>query len=223
MIVYHTPRDYHLHVRRHYIYYRWIQEPVVWTYTDGYWEIDNYPYYVDNGYRYRYNPVETCKYDLVDGNDYTVVRQFEDACNVAFDRCAVERDNLNRPIGLDRFFCAESVDDDLIVEDRTEYNPLPTDMTAARQATIEAYLKDKSFLDLFNDGREGIGNCKIEKRFLKKCRYMVKVDGKSFPDPTGAICSAPEKAELVGCKESNQKGNAGCILEKAILQGHCHQ
>jgi hypothetical protein len=211
-----------MHVSRHYIYRRWIQEPVIWTYTDGYWDIDGYPYYVDDGYRYRYNPVETCRYDLVDGNDYTAVQTFEDACNVAYDNCAILMEQMNQQINSDRYFCAEPVDDDLVVDDTTEYNPLPTDITAQRQAAIESFLQGKTFIDLYKAGRDGVGKCKIEKKGLfASCKYMVKVEGKPFPDPTGYICSSAEKAELVGCKEPNQKGNAGCILEKAVLQGYC--
>jgi hypothetical protein len=228
VIRYHYPRDYHVVVHRRHIYRRWIQEPVIFTYYNGYWEIDSYPYYVHQGYRYRYNPVELCQYDLVDGADYTLAgRTSLMACNQAYDTCAAQRDELNRAEGVERFFCAESVDDDLLPSEEDTYLPLPTDMTPERQAVIEAYLARNNLMDIFNDGWYGGiegGACRIVKLRGNEhgCRWMVKVGEEFYPDIKGSVCSTPKQAALIGCNVGDEKLNAGCILEKAVTEGYCH-
>lgn len=223
---YRSPRDYHVSVRRYHIYQDWIQEPVEFYYNDGYWDFDNYPYYVDNGYRYRYSRVDQCQYDLVDGNDYTVFGRTDlVACKTAYDRCAIARDTLNQGVGMERYFCAESVDTDLRVSDGSEYFPLPNTMSETKRAAIEEYLRGMSKRDIYNDGRKyGVGECSIVKLRGNAfgCNYMVQVGSKFFPDPKGSVCAKPERAALIGCREEGQKNNAGCILEKAILEGYCH-
>jgi hypothetical protein len=104
-IRYAYPRDYYRLVNRRFIYRSWLQEPVYWHYGNGYWDIDGYPYYVYRGYRYRYSPVELCQYELVDGNNYSVVKTYSQAaCSVAFDKCAVDRDAMNRTVAMERYF-----------------------------------------------------------------------------------------------------------------------
>ncbi len=222
---YTTPRHYHVIVNNYYIYNEWLLEPVDFYYTDGYWEIDNYPYYVDNGYRYRYSTVDQCQYDLVDGDSNTVAGRTElMACNEAFDLCAADRDVRNTEVGMDRFFCAESVDPDLRQEGQTTYYPLPQVISEAEQKQIAEFLKGKDVRKIWKAGyRQGVGTCSIVKLRGNEhdCKWMINVKGKHFPDANGGICSAKDRAALIGCEEDGQKNNAGCILKKAVLEGQC--
>ena len=126
---------------------------------------------------------------------------------------------------MERFFCAESVDDDLGSANGSEYFPLPNTMSDAKRSEIEAYLLGTSERDIFEDGRQyGVGPCVVVKLRGNEhgCKYIVKVGEKFFPDAEGSVCSEDQRAALIGCRENDQKNNAGCILEKAILEGYCH-
>lgn len=217
-----NPRDYYTHVPRSHIYRNWVLWPVVFTYTDGYWVLDGYPYYVHMGYRHRYDPVETCHYQLVDGNDYTIVKDFEvKECSKAYDECAVARDDLNRPIGLERFFCAEAVEADQANEATDTYSPMPNPMDEQKRAAIASFLQGKSNLDLQEDGYNGgIGKCLIYKLRGNPdgCKWIVTVGDEYYPDTEGSICSAT--ADKIGCY-GPEKDTVGCILRKAIEEGYC--
>lgn len=223
---YPTPRHYYSNVYRRHIYRSWLFEPVRYGYYNGYWWMDSYPYYVHNGYRYRYNPVELCQYDLIDSQDYTVVKTYPvQACNVAYDICAVERDTANQ--GSDRFYCAERVDEDLRNENTTEYSSSPTDISDDQQAAIDSYLADKSLLDIFNDGYNyGINSCVVVGLTGNEddCDYIVKVgsDEEWYPELDGSICSDNSVAAKMGCAVGTEEENTGCILQKAIQEGYCH-
>jgi hypothetical protein len=80
--------------------------------VNGYWTIDNYPYYVYNGYRHRYSTYDYCNYQLVDQYDHRVVQTYwNQVCNVGYDSCSYERDRLNSQIGEYRYFCSETYRD----------------------------------------------------------------------------------------------------------------
>lgn len=226
-VIYTTPRAYYTHVSRRYVYRRWIQEPVIFTYSDGYYDMDGYPYYVHHGYRYRYNPIETCKYELVDGDNYQTVREYaEQACTQAYDTCAVERDTMNRAIGMERYFCAEAVDSDLEQQDTTTYQPTAVEITEAQRSAIEQFLLGKDNSDVFKAGP--VGKCSIVKigglfssgnKF--GCKYVVKVSDKAFPLTDESICSEEAQAEAMECNVGTEKENAGCIMTAAIKAGYC--
>ncbi len=228
-IVYGSPRAYYRHVSQRHIFYRWIQEPVVFEYNDGYWDIDNYPYYVYHGYRYRYSPVEMCKYDLVDGNDYTTVRTYEQACTGGYDACAIERDTMNHTIGMERYFCAEAVDEEFEQSNASTYQSTPVTIGDVKRAAIVAFLEGKTFKDLFKAGKaKKAGKCVIKKQgwLLDPqndfgCKYVVKVSDKAFPLVDGSVCSEDTQAALVGCNVGTEKENAGCILQQAVQAGYC--
>jgi hypothetical protein len=219
-----APRDYYSNVGRHHIYRRWVLFPVMFTYGNGYWAIDGYPYYVHNGYRHRYNLVEKCQYQLIDGNDYTVVKDFGIVeCNAGYDACATERDALNRPLGVERFFCAEAVDEDLQNTNTDEYSPYPVTMDAAKKAAVSAYLSGMSFAGLWEDGyKGGVGSCLIYKLRGNEhgCKWTVTVGDEYYPNTNGEVCSAT--ASLVGCDVGDEKDNVGCILKQAVQEGLCH-
>jgi hypothetical protein len=225
------PRDYYTHVGHHYIYRRWVQYPVNYWYTDGYWDIDGYPYYVNRGYRYRYNPVEMCQYELVDAENYTTVKVYPlQACTTAYDQCAGERDTMNRTVAMERYFCAEAVDNDLAQANDSEYQGSAVEMTEAKKAAIAAYLEDMSFKDLYKDAaNNGVGTCTITNvggvfgnRSAYDCKYQVNVGSKAYPAVNGSVCSNDAAAEAVDCAVGNEKENAGCILKQAIQSGYCH-
>lgn len=238
---YASARDYWRSVSRVHIYRVWIQWPVEDRYTDGYWEIGNYPYYVHHGYGYRYNPVETCKYQLVDGETYTVAIQYnENACDFAYNECALDRDTFNAEVGMDRFFCAEGVDPDL-GNDGTQYNPLPDSTTtlplpvpapvpapapqisAAHQAQIDQ-IRGLSPKDVWKEGwYKGVGECAIIKLSGNPldCRWIISARGEWTPDAEGSVCSEDAQAAKVGCNLGDEKKNIGCILQKAVTEGKC--
>jgi hypothetical protein len=224
-----TPRAYWTTVPHYYIYRRWVQWPVAYWYNDGYWDIDGYPYYVHRGYRYRYNPVEMCQYELVDGDSYTTVRTFPvDACTVAYDACATERDHLNRQINLERYFCAEAVDNDLEAKPE-EYVGSVNNIQDAQAAAIAAFLADKDYRDIFDAAKDSmVGKCNISKvgglfgmGNPHGCKYQVNVGGKAFPVADGSVCSDDKSADEIGCSVGNEKENAGCILQVAVQAGYC--
>ncbi len=94
-----------------YVYVNWIFYPAS-GYNNGYWTIDNYPYYVFNGYRYRYSHLDTCNYQLVDSWNHDVVDTFwNQTCNTGYDACSYQRDRMNSQMGDFRYFCSETFRD----------------------------------------------------------------------------------------------------------------
>ncbi len=237
-VIYSNPRAYYVHIERRFIFRTWVQEPVYDSYTDGYWEMDDYPYYVHEGYRYRYNPVETCHYQLVDGEDYQIAQDYsENACDYAYNECAVDRDAYNTQVGSDRFFCGEAVDPDLS-NDGTGYTPLPDTQSApapiptpvpvprvnpALQAQIDS-LAGQSNKDIWKMGwNEGIGSCVVVKLSGNplNCRWIVKSNELWMPMADGSVCSQDIQAAQVGCNVGNEKENIGCILKQVVVAGKC--
>jgi len=212
-------------ISRSYIYYRWIMFPVYYTYSPGYYVFDNYPYYVYNGFRYRYSQVDQCQYDLVNGADNSVVRRTDlIACSVAYDQCAADRDAMNQSIGLDQYFCAEAVEGDLQTTTTDEYNPVPTNLSVEQQASINSYLSGLSLHGLFTKAYYGgAGSCAIVKLRGNEhgCNYIITVNDEYFPDPEGEICSQDTQAAQAACNVGDEKENAACLIEKAILEGYC--
>lgn len=102
--------NYYNHVvryNRNYIRGNWIFYPQ--TYSNGYYVIDQYPYYVYNGYRHRYSMTDSCDYQLVDSYTNTVTQNFSGgSCARDYDSCARERDWQNNYEYSDRYFCAET-------------------------------------------------------------------------------------------------------------------
>jgi hypothetical protein len=228
---YNNPRDYYTQIPHHYVYVRWVQYPVDYYYYNGYWDIDGYPYYVNHGYRYRYSPVDYCQYELVDASTNTTVTTYPvQACSTAYDQCAVERDQRNRTIGLEQYFCAEAVDADIAATDPTEYQGSTVVMTEARASAIRSYLSGMDFKDIFNDAFDyGVNNCSIERvgglfgaGNDHGCKFQVKVGSKAYPAVDGSVCSDAAAAEKVDCNVGNEKQNAGCIMKQAIQSGLCH-
>ncbi len=227
--VIHFPRPhlYYLTVRPIHIYFYWILEPVYFYVYDGYQELDNYPYYVYHGYRHRYSPVEMCQYELVDGEHNTVARTYGvKECNLAYDQCAMERDDLNDEYDADRFFCAERVEDEFAQSDDSQFSGLPMNLDPVTQLEVKSYLQGRNYHDIWSDGIYGQFGEKCEvvklRNNIDDCRYMVSVGGQFFPDPDGNICSSDYAAKEVGCALGNEKDNAGCILRMAIEMGYCH-
>jgi hypothetical protein len=121
---YHT-YDWYSYVYRtnpNYIYAHWIFWPAT-GYTNGYWTIDNYPYYVYNGYRYRYSTADYCNYQLVDSYDHTVIQSYwNQMCNTGYDACSYERDRINSQMGEYRYFCSETYRDQNFNESAPSYD-----------------------------------------------------------------------------------------------------
>ncbi len=91
-----------------YVYVHWIFYPAT-GYNNGYWVIDNYPYYVFNGYRHRYSHYDYCNYQLVDSWNHDVVSTYwNQLCSTGYDTCSFERDRLNSSMGEFRYFCSET-------------------------------------------------------------------------------------------------------------------
>lgn len=107
---YYNPYDYYSRIPYRYVYWdSWVRWGV--SYNDGFFYIESYPYFVYNGYRHRYSPVDTCDYELVDGYDNRAVATFHGrSCQSGYDMCANERDERNYRSYDHRYFCAERLD-----------------------------------------------------------------------------------------------------------------
>ncbi len=169
-----------------------------------------------------------CQYDLIDSQDYTVVKTYPlQACTTGYDTCAQERDAANETAGSIRYYCAEHVEDGLQNTNTNEYSSSPVDISSEQQASIDAYLEDKSFLDIFNDGYNyGINSCVVVGLIGNEddCDYIVKVgaDEEWYPEVDGSICSDNSVAAKMGCAVGSEEENTGCILQRAIQEGYCH-
>ncbi len=224
---YSSPFSYHSGIDSGLIYNSsWIMEPVGYQYSSGFSCFNNYPYYVHNGYRYRYSPVDICNYELVDVKDETpvVVKTFYAMeCNKAFDACAQKRDELNEDESSQRYICMEKIDESLKPSDNYSQIPgLINNLPPSKIKEIENFLKGKTEKELFKLGKkDGYNGCKIEKS--KKCNFQVTVDGDSYPMKDGSICSSTKKSEvsLYGCESDSQRENAACLFALAIAEGYC--
>jgi hypothetical protein len=201
-----------------------VQEPVIFSYHDGYWSMDGYPYYVHSGYRYRYSPVEMCQYQLVDSASYTVVTNYGvEACSYSYDRCSIDRDNFNRSVNMERYFCAEGVGHDYQVNSDADYTSSPIEINQSKESAIQSYLQGKDYIDLLRAGKNGVGKCSIQKTNDNAlgCRFVIKVGKDTYPQTNGSVCSQADSADKIGCNVGNQRHNAGCILKAAIAEGYC--
>ena len=108
-----SPNQYYRYFRTNYssyIYLHWLLFPS--TRVNGYYVVDNYPYYIHNGYRYRYSHYDTCNYQLIDKYTHTVERTFwGQICSIGYDQCANVRDRRNEREWDNRYFCAETYRD----------------------------------------------------------------------------------------------------------------
>jgi hypothetical protein len=213
-------RAYQEHMDRRYIFRSWIQEPVDYYYNNGYQMIDNYPYYVDQGIRYRYNPVETCDYHLVDSSSYSSYQDFGlTSCTSGYDQCAAQRDSLNNYASTNRYFCSESVDPDLQSHDDSQYSSSPVGSSYNQNQSVADYLYGKSDYDLFQAAADSsVGNCSIT---YNGRTYVVRVGHPIYPYANGSVNSAPEAAAQIGCNVGGAAENTGCILRAAIQAGYC--
>ena len=111
---YQTRFDYFHFLRQQHrrsIYLNWVLFPS--SRVNGYVYIDQYPYYVHNGYRHRYSYEDSCQYQLIDSFTHEVVSyHFPRICSQGYDACALERDSYNARERENRYFCAETVRDD---------------------------------------------------------------------------------------------------------------
>jgi hypothetical protein len=224
-IWYNSPRDYYMRVNRHYVLRSWIQEPVIFSYSNGYWMMDNYPYYVYSGFRYRYHPVELCQYQLVDGSSYTSVQNYGlRSCSSSYDSCAYDRESWNNSAGYNRYFCAEGVDYDLANNNDDDYYASPLQYDDQKLSAIDSYLLGKTELEIFQDAEAfRLGDCQIDKLQLnaRSCKYQVRIGQYVYPETDGSVCSDEDAAAQMGCDIGTEKENAGCILKAAVQEGYC--
>ena len=107
---YSTPFQYYNQVNNTYraaLYMNWILYPA--TGVNGYTVVNNYPYYIYNGYRHRYSSFETCNYQLFDKNNHQVIQTFwNNNCANGYNFCANMRDNMNEQLWENRYECAET-------------------------------------------------------------------------------------------------------------------
>lgn len=81
--------------------------------NNGYFNYNNYPYFVYNGYRHRYSRTDNCNYELVDGYNNDTERNFSTySCSTGYDLCADVRDQMNRYESGYRYFCSEKFNKD---------------------------------------------------------------------------------------------------------------
>ena len=80
-----------------------------------------------------------------------------------------------------------------------------------------------NLLDIFDKGFTGkYRSCAIHvRRERRGCEYQVVVDGRGYPFHSPEICSSNESAAKVGCNHGSQRENSACILNQALMIGHC--
>lgn len=178
---------------------------------------------------FRYSPVDTCNYELVDmkystAEETKIVKKYDNmTCKQAFDQCAIKRDTLNKNNYDQRFICAEKVDETIQSENFKETIPSMIDyLDKETRSNVKSFLKSTTPKSLFKIGkRGGYKGCKIVKSPI--CNYQVKVNGVSYPKSDGSVCSSNRKSNpsLYGCEAASQKVNAACLLALAISEGYC--
>ena len=227
---YGSPRSYHLTVSSSYYYNRWMMEPTYFYYGTGFNCMGGYPYYVHDGYRYRYSDKDICDYDLIDTEKGNSIQSFYSlSCNVAYDKCAKKRDQLNGSYQYNRYVCVEKMDNDLWDSAKKRIPSLTTELTAKEKAELESFVSSNTPQKLFKLGKKGLNKCKIKKINRTKnefgCNYFVQVDGKTYPFNDGTVCSHTKNsgAAALGCESGSQMKNAACILSLAILEGYCKE
>ncbi len=225
-----NPSNYYRYVPRQYVYVNWIYYPTSFDYDDGYYVIDDYDYYVYQGYRHRYSDEDKCNYELVRVKDYKVMQQYYDiSCKQAYDQCAVARDKLNGTSdAAQNYVCVEVVDPAFKNKDNSSVPAMSSQMSQDELDELQEFIQGKSPMQLFKLGLKGHNNCKIEKvnrnRF-KGCNYLIKVKGKTYPYTNNTICSNSKNTSLeyYGCESSSQMKNAACLLSIAMLEGYCQK
>ena len=79
-------------------------------------------------------------------------------------------------------------------------------------------------MSLFDQGMKGqLGDCTIGpvKIQLESCLYEVRVRGNIYPSHYPDMCSSDDMASEIGCRLGDQRKNAACILNQAMLVGFC--
>ncbi|MGE3611466.1 MAG: hypothetical protein AB7I27_17875 [Bacteriovoracaceae bacterium] len=107
-----TSREWYSYISMHAsqsIYNNWIFVPSRGL-SNGYYNLNNYPFYVYNGFQYRYSSEDKCNYQLVDSYNHRVIKSYwNSACSDGYDLCSLDRDQRNDFIGEFKFFCAETI------------------------------------------------------------------------------------------------------------------
>ncbi|TDJ04088.1 MAG: hypothetical protein E2O68_08820 [Deltaproteobacteria bacterium] len=69
---------------------------------------NGYPYFAYNGYIGRYSNRDLCNYELVDSETRSTVESYQgQICNIGYDTCAQQRDEMNSQVNSNRYFCSE--------------------------------------------------------------------------------------------------------------------
>jgi hypothetical protein len=224
---YRTPEAYYSRVAREHIIGNWVQEPVVGHQYSRLMVIGSYPWMVHSGIRYRYNPKEKCRYDLVDREGLrTDTTLNEGDCDATYDRCAELRDRNNYLARGARFFCAERVGSRYANRGGTRYGPQPprprdrsVPLIPVSRELIEGYRR------AYNDAVQGyLGQCRValEQNNPAGCRYSVFVGRHQYAG-NQRVCSTPESARVLACNVStDQQVVTGCILSHAASNRVCY-
>lgn len=224
------PGVYYTRINRVHVYHYWLFEPVGNRYPDGYCYMDDYDYYVYQGYRYRYSDQDFCDYQLVDTEENQVIEEFKGlSCKESYDRCAARRDELVLQGNSwydqkDHYVCAERVSQEYENISASSMPTLTSHLPAETITKLSNFVKSKKPLKLFKTGKnETLNKCKIEKlkKNKNKCNYQVVVDGRPYPQQDGSVCSNRDTSAIYGCDTSSQMKNAACLLSLAIMEGNC--
>lgn len=93
----------------------------------------------------------------------------------------------------------------------------------ARQSVVRDNTAQVNLLELFDKAYTGkLRDCSITvRRRRDACEYEVRVSGQVYPFHMPETCSSNQSAALVGCNYGNQRENAACILNQAMMIGYC--
>ncbi len=91
----------------------WFLRPAVSSFAGYQFTWGNH-FYFHAGIAHRYNPVEQCRYELIDSalintGISPVINFSQGFCNIALDRCLRALSGLNYQAGYNRFLCAERI------------------------------------------------------------------------------------------------------------------
>ena len=79
-----------------------------YQYQDGYIWHSGYPYFAYNGYIHRYSNRDICNFELVDSQSRQTVESYQgQICNIGYDTCAQQRDEMNSQENSYKYFCSE--------------------------------------------------------------------------------------------------------------------
>jgi hypothetical protein len=223
-----TPEDYYRLVPAQHINSNWVREPVVSWQQNGPVIINDYPWVVHENVRHRFNPKETCRFDMVtrDGM-YAVVSWDEGPCDTTYNQCADHRNRTNWQNNSNRNFCAERVGARFRNDGRVPYSSLPTAPDRDLTGGVDVWAAPERRVERRDDDRReepNRGNDRDSVRFGPWNNYGRNgyVYGgarvfRTYPE----VFYAARAGQLPGCEVKRARFNlGGCHWKAEVMNRH---